>query len=381
MKKICAYLFVSIVCLQLSAAYSPVYAVDIKGLYEAEVPVYSQKKSERLEAMRAGLLEVLIKISGISEIPFTPGIPEVLNKSSTYVQQFRYRNWPQGRPLPQPDALQPGEVAEDSPPKDPPKKVLWVRYDKQAINQVLQDQGLPIWGRSRPSVLVWLAVDDNGERRLISSDNDAVLKNQFEFEAQRRGVPVLFPLMDLQDEVNIRVLDVWGDFQEEILRASDRYQTKAVLNGRLFRDEYDGWKAKWTLYEGNDVLTWDSASQNQGAVLGDAIDGVASALSVRYAQVVHDSNKDAMFISVMDINSLADHARVTRYLESLASVTRANAVKFEVPNVIYRLDIKGVEQGVVKAIELGNVLVSEQINFLPEGMQNTQNNRIYRLLR
>lgn len=356
------------------------YAVDIKGLYEAEVPVYSQKKAERLQAMRNGMLEVLIKTSGISEIPLMPGIPAILDKSSSYVQQFRYRNWPADRPVPQ--VVSPsGDGEEADSPRPPPKKALWVRFDKQAINQILQDQGLPIWGRSRPSVLVWLAIDDNGERSLLSSEINADIKKLFEYEAQRRGVPVLFPLMDLEDQVNIRVLDVWGDFQEQILNASDRYQTKAVLSGRLFRDEYDGWKAGWTLYEGEDVLTWESAGPNQDFVFGDAVDGVASALSVRYAQVVHDSNKDAMFISVMDVNSLADHARVARYLQSLASVSHANAVSFDVPNVIYRLDIKGSEQGVAKAIELGNVLVAEQMNFLPDGMQEAQGNRIYRLIR
>lgn len=370
MKNFSAYLlFLLIIATPLSA-----YAVEIKGLYEVEVPVYSQKKSERSEAMRTGLLEVLIKVSGISDIPFMPGMPDVLNKSPKYVQQFRYRNWPASRPLPQ------AEDASSATRK--PKKVLWVRYDKQAVNRILQDQGLPIWGRSRPAVMIWLAVDDaENERYILSNDNQPELKNLFTFEAQRRGVPVLFPLMDLQDEVSIKVPDIWAGFQEEILTASERYQTKAVLSGRLFRDEYDGWKASWTLSEGPDVLTWESSGPTQSHVLGDAIDGSASALSVRYAQVVDDASKDAMFISVVDIAGIADHARVVRYLESLASVSHADAVKFELPNAIYRVDIKGTAQGVINAIELGNVLVAEQENMMPDGMQIIQSNRVYRLLR
>ena len=378
-----------IVCLIVCLIVSPVYAVDIKGLYEAEIPVYSQKKSERRQATRDGLLEVLIKISGISEIPFTPGIPEVLNKSSKYVQQWRFRNWPAGRPYPETEDVSTADGASNKPSGKTsarePKKVLWVRYDKQAINRILQEQGLPIWGRSRPAVLVWLAIDDgngNDERYILSDDNNDQLKSLFTLEAARRGVPVIFPLMDLQDEVNIRVLDVWADFQEQILNASERYQTKAVLSGRLFRDEYDGWQAKWTLYEGSDVLTWDSASSNQSRILGDAIDGTASALSVRYAQIVHETADDAMFISVMDIHDLADHARVIKYLESLASVSQASAVKFDAANTIYRLDIKGAEQGVVKAIELGNTLMSSQIDFMPVDSQvSMQSQQVYRLLR
>ena len=369
-----------IVCLIACLIALPAYAVDIKGLYEAEIPVYSQKKSERKQATRDGLLEVLIKISGIGEIPFTPGIPEVLNKSSKYVQQWRFRNWPKNRPYP--------EVEADSGEKTAnriPKKVLWVRYDKQAINRVLQEQGLPIWGRSRPAVLIWLAIDDGNEsdqRYILSDNNNDQVKKLFSVEAARRGVPVIFPLMDLQDEVNIKVLDVWADFQEQILNASDRYQTKAVLSGRLSRDEYDGWQAKWTLYEGSDVLTWDSVGSSQSQVLGDAIDGTASALSVRYAQIVHEAANDAMFISVMDIKNLSDHARVIKYLESLASVSQANAVKFDAANTIFRLDIKGAEQGVVKAIELGNTLMSAQIHNMPVDSQILmQNQQVYRLLR
>ncbi len=350
---------------------SPAYAVDIKGVYEAEVPVFKQGKKERKQAMRSGLLEVLIKVSGSSEIPLTPGIPDVLDKAASYVQQYRYRSWPADRPVPQ--------VAEG---EKTPKRVLWVRYDKQAVNKILQNQGFPIWGRSRPSVLIWLAVEDGGERYLLGNDSNEELKSLMQLEAKKRGLPVLFPLLDLQDQVAIRVFDVWGDFQEEILQASGRYQTKAVLSGRLFRDDYEGWRAKWTLYEGDNRADWESAGISQDYIFADAIDGVASVLSAKYAQIVDESTRDAFFISVKDVNSLADHARIARYLASLASVEHTSAIEFDAANAVYRLDINGAEQGVVRTIELGNVLVAVQQDGMSIDPQTPNRaDRVYRLLR
>ncbi len=348
MKHKFAYIFILIAWPLAFAALSPAYAVDIKGLYEIEVPVFSQNINERQAAMRRGMLQVLIKISGSSEIPFTPGIPDILENAPGYVQQFRYSAWPVNRPVPH--MFEGGKT---------PKKILWVRYDKQALNKILQNQGLPIWGRSRPAVLIWLAVEDRdrGERYLLGNDTDEEMKRLLDVESKRRGMPILLPLLDLQDQVAIRALDVWGDFQEEILQASVRYQTKAILRGRLFRDGYEGWLAKWTLYQDDERAQWESQGASQSAVFGDAIDNVASRLSARYAQVINEAGSDVFFISVKNVTKLKDYARIVKYLSSLALVTDASAVQFDADTAQFRIDIEGAEQGVVRTIELGNVLI------------------------
>ena len=381
-----AYIFILIVWSLAFSVLSPVYAVDIKGLYEVEVPVFSQTENERKAAMRRGMLQVLIKISGSSEIPFAPGIPKILENAASYVQQFRYSAWPASRPVPH--AFEGGKT---------PNKILWVRYDKQALNEILRNRGLPIWGRSRPVVLIWLAVEDGSERYLLGNDTSEEMKRLFDVESKRRGMPILLPLLDLQDQVAIRVLDVWGDFQEEILQASVRYQTKAVLRGRLFRDGYEGWLAKWTLYEDGERVHWESRGASQGVIFGDAIDNVASRLSARYAQVINEAGSDAFFISVNNVTNLKDYARIVKYLSSLALVTDASAVQFDADTARFRIDIDGAEQGVVRTIELGNVLVAvsdsegqEQVD--QEGAQTGLNvnidtgnpigkYRVYRLLR
>ncbi len=381
-----AYIFILIVWSLAFSVLSPVYAVDIKGLYEVEVPVFSQTGNERKAAMRRGMLQVLIKISGSSEIPFAPGIPKILENAASYVQQFRYSAWPASRPVPH--AFEGGKT---------PNKILWVRYDKQALNEILRNRGLPIWGRSRPVVLIWLAVEDGSERYLLGNDTSEEMKRLFDVESKRRGMPILLPLLDLQDQVAIRVLDVWGDFQEEILQASVRYQTKAVLRGRLFRDGYEGWLAKWTLYEDGERVHWESRGASQGVIFGDAIDNVASRLSARYAQVINEAGSDAFFISVKNVTNLKDYARIVKYLSSLALVTDASAVQFDADTARFRIDIDGAEQGVVRTIELGNVLVAvsdsegqEQVD--QEGAQTGLNvnidtgnpigkYRVYRLLR
>jgi len=361
------------------SALSPVYAIDIKGLYEVEVPVFSQNKNERKAAMRRGMLQVLIKISGSSEIPFTPGIPDILENAANYVQQFRYSTWPANKPVPH--MFEGGKS---------PKKILWVRYDKQALNRILRDQGLPIWGRSRPAVLIWLAVADEGERYLLGNNTNDDLIRLFDTESERRGLPILLPLLDLQDQVGIRVLDIWGDFEQEILLASERYQTKAILRGRLFRDGYENWLANWTLYENGEKYHWDSEGTTQGAIFGEAIDSVASRLSARYAQVINEAGSNAFFISVKNVNNLKDYARIVKYLKSLTLVTDASAVRFDSNTARFRIDIEGAESGVVQTIELGNVLVSisdlGELSPRDDTQTETVNfdiavDRVYRLLR
>ena len=42
---------------------------------------------------------------------------------------------------------------------------LRVLFDEAAVTRILRDRGLPVWGQVRPTVLVCLGIDDQGERR------------------------------------------------------------------------------------------------------------------------------------------------------------------------------------------------------------------------
>jgi len=69
---------------------------------------------------------------------------------------------------------------------------------------------VPIWGKQRPSTLVWLVVEDEGGRRLIGTDEESEYLSVLKERASVRGIPMLIPLLDLEDNARLKPSDVWG---------------------------------------------------------------------------------------------------------------------------------------------------------------------------
>lgn len=323
----------------------PVWADEVAGLYEAEVPVFSQKREEREMAMETAFVQVLERVSGRTAIADLPGMADSLSQSRRFVQQYRYR-----------------KVDRQALPGDPKKKyeqVLWVRFDERAINKLLREQGLPVWSKTRPATLVWLALDVGGRRIIVSNDSDHDVRGVLTSSAQQRGLPLRLPLYDLQDRSALRVSDVWGNFEDAILNASRRYQTKAVLSGRVYQGFGGVWHGRWSLYSGGQRDDWEFRSTELMDVVRPSIDHVAEALSVRFAGVRQEQESNTVLVLVKDIQSLADFNRVFDYLSSLSGVERAQPAAIEANDAVFELLARNGRLGVAQAISLGYVLANE----------------------
>jgi hypothetical protein len=321
------------------------FAAKVSGLYEAEIQVYSQKSSERELAMVSALAEVFAKVSGKKDAASTGKMPDALKNPNRFLQQYRYRA------LPDEDLQRELAVAK---PGDKPQLLVF-RFDKAAVNKALSDNGLPVWGATRPTALVWLAVEDEGRRYMVGSTSKEPLRQELLKEARRRGMAVLLPLMDLQDQMALSFSDVWGGFREAIEKASSRYNTEAVLIGRLYRPNGGDWQGQWTLLEGGFLKTWRGAGILPEELLDDGVAGAIEDLASRYAPAA--GQKEGLLpVTVTDVHTLDDYARVSHYLKSLQQVSSVNPSRVEADRVTFELDIHGSAASFSQTVALGNVL-------------------------
>ncbi len=337
--------FLFLCCLCLTSL--PLPAAQVGGLYAAAVPVTGQTQQERRSATRQAFAEVLVKVTGNRQATALPPLQQALQRSLHYVQQFRYQ-------------VAPVSAAGNEQEAVPPAQELWVSFDARAVNQLLYDSAVPVWGRARPATLVWLAVEDQGRRELVGADTRNELQIQLEQEARRRGLPLFFPLLDLEDQRQLHFADIWGNFGDAILQASRRYHSEAVLAGRLHHRADGQWESRWTLYLDEAAAQW---STPQAAtvleVLVAGVDGAASRLAARYAQRINGgvAGKRVM-ITVRDVNTLADYARTLKYLQSLDLVRRVQVVSVSASQLVFRIAIRSNRQGLVQAIAFGGTLAT-----------------------
>lgn len=343
-------------------------AAEVQGLYEATVPVADQQSASRLQAMRLGLAQVLVRVTGYGGAAQDPVLADMLGDASHYVQQYRYQT-PPASPAATAAASPSGATVapSSSGAAATPPLQLWMAFDPASIDQALRARHQPVWGRARPLVLVWLAVDDgSGNRHLVAAADGSDESQALLDEAKLRGLPLRLPLWDLQDQSKVAVADVWGGFQSTLLAASARYNPQAVLIGRLFRDPSGMWHAAWTLRVGQDSTTWNNDGPTPAEVLKAGVDATADSLSLRFAQVGDVGAGSSLVLNVTGINKLADYTRVLYYLKAINGVTDVQVAEVQPGSVTYRLALHVEPDGIIRTIGFGNTLAAVSSNQAPQ---------------
>lgn len=303
----------------MALAATTAHGATVPGLYEAEVPWEGDREAAFADALGV----VLVRMTGRRDAASMPGVQPLLAAAPRYAQQFR----------------------------NPTPDTLWVAFDGEALSRALAEAGQPLWGRERPGTLVWLAVDAGGGRRFVVAsepevETESALQARLEAAARRRGIPLVFPLMDAEDRGRASFPEVWGGFDDAIRDASARYGADAIVVGRLAAGDFD--RGRWTLYAGEETERWVGGIE-------DSLDRVADAFAARFA-VVPSGAGAAVTLVVKGVGSVEDYGRVTRFLGNLTAVQRLGVERIEGNTIVMRAMLLGDEAQFDRAVRLGGIL-------------------------
>lgn len=346
---------------------------EVRGLYRAEVLVSGKSADAREDAVRRALKRVIVKVTGRRNIAEVTGLQRAFTRPSSYLQQYRY-----------------GTVMQTDTTGEPrPVSVLVVTFDQQAINRLLKGLGLPIWSRVRPAVLTWIAVEANGLRTLIGTDDAVGLAAVAEETAGSRGLTLLMPLFDIEDRASLTVADVWGGFISEIERASERYGAEVILVSRVAR-RVSNWgfsgtsaleskprsptaaenanaqyESRWTLLIHSESQTWQSSGPTVNEIIQEGIQAAADRLSFHFAAT--STGLTEVPLRVRNVESLEDYARTAAYLEGLDLVEGVAVSAADGTSVSYKLMVRGGRAALVQVLSLGRTLARDP----GDGMSST----------
>lgn len=336
----------------LIMAILPVSSINadvVQHLYEVEVPVVGQGRKERASVVREALKEILVRISGRNEASVLAADEILVPRPTRFVQQFRYRKFKSGEVIP---AAPAGEK--------PYRQKLWLRFTEKTVAKLLREQGLPVWGKTRPATLVWLVVDDQKQRILIGNSSSHISRTHIKQEATKRGLPFRLPLLDLADQSKLQVADVWANFEDTILEASLRYQTQAILVGRIYLGFAKTWNTRWSLYSAGQRQDWQANnSETLRAAVNEGLSKTAEVLSVHFTQVDTAEKNDTVLLQIKNISDLKTYNKVIKYLKSLSIVTQLQTHQMNSDNVIFHINSRSGRLGLAQAIALGHVLVMD----------------------
>ncbi len=310
----------------------PAVARAGQELFTATVPVADESPEARRAAMAEALRQVLVRASGRRLAGRGEALQAVLEEAENQARSFRYRSVPEGE-----------------------GRLLEVRFDRRQVEGDLRRLGMLLW-EDRPEVVPWVAVEEKGRRRLADPERDARLFRRLEEAARRRGLPLVPPLLDLQDREALSVADLWLGHRESLERATARYGRALPLAVRLKRVRR-GWQGEWLLLLPDDEAAVRSGGAAPEEVIDQGIDQVADELARRYLPAPETADRTPVRVRFLGLHDPADYAFLVKLLEGLDLVRSAVPVQATGDVLVFRVETLGGAEALARRLALVPELV------------------------
>ncbi|GIU25815.1 DUF2066 domain-containing protein [Shewanella schlegeliana] len=318
----------------LASLSASVHAADVSSLDEAAVSIESRATTLRSEGIKQAFEAVILKNSGTQAALINPVVQKQLKSASSLMTQYGYFE----------DA---GEL------------YLKVNFDHKRIIRLLRDAGLPVWGKQRPLTLVWLVINENGEREILSDGAISSSRNTFDSQSTSRAVPLLFPLMDLDDSMKVGVNDVRGRFTDNIANASLRYKANYFLIATI---EPQGavYQYQMGLYPRDKdpqalQMTSLITSSGEAATVEDAVTAIVAATSEYYVgqyAIADSGERNTTKIAFVDVTDIKQLVAIERFLAQLSAIKSASIASIQGQTVEFNLALFGDEADLHRLMSL-----------------------------
>lgn len=336
--------YLALICLGL-LANNIARAAVVEDLYTIELPVADQTTSLRLEVFSDAFRQVIIKVSGSDDALRSPAFKRPAENSARYVKQFRY-------------AARKNEGADETASE---RQFLKVDFDQQLIEKLLRENNFPIWGRQRPGSLLIISYDVNERIRLVSGDTTPQLVELLDQAALRLGVPVLFPLMDLEDIALVNIGDIVSRQYDNIETLADRYSPDVLLIGQIIGRSGQGWQGDWEVRFADQVFKWKFNDASRQVVVDQVIEHLARILALEYALDDYRRSEQSLLVSVSSMNNIASVVSVQAYLETLNVVESVRVALISGDVVTFELKLRNDAEALQRLIEFGEVLEQNEL--------------------
>lgn len=321
----------ALVLVLLLLLHSTAGAASRGEFYQTAVAVSGQGSGEREQAIRAALEQLLIRMTGRSDVREETAAAGLFADANRFVQQFRYESTA--------DGLQ-----------------LSVAFDGSGLRRALGEAGVAVWRNERPPVLVWLAVDGGGERFLLGAHEHEPLRLPLMAAARDVGLPLLLPLLDLEDLAEVSFADVWGGFGDSVRTASARYGEPVVVLARVYRDG-DRWVGRWSQLDRRGDGAWQTSHRELDGTLRDGMTQLARRLSGEHAAVPRlQASSDRLLVQVEGVEDLGGYLALKRYLGAVGGVRGADLSGVSGNVVEFRLALEASPERVLRRLREGDRL-------------------------
>lgn len=303
----------------------PVLANDL-GEVSVPMPNGTQGDDVRQAALQQGLERVIARLTGQnpSQVDGVPGVAQALKEPDKWLLRYGYES-----------AGKQGE---------PPQ--LKATFDADALADYLAGQGASVWSGPRPSILVWLVDEGNGQGRMVGAGDElATTVNQ---DAADQGLQVTLPKWDDQDRNTLSVSDIRGHFDDPLMDASQRYGSNWVATGVIYGGRHP--TINWRLLNDGDTVTEkrDRVDSKDDALKAMMV-GIGKTLADRYRVSGGGAGRQD-WVTVRGVNSLKAWEDLKQRMVALGAVSAVGLRQADGDQLSLSVDFAGSRTQLARAL-------------------------------
>ena len=270
-------------CFMISLPVESLYALQVEGLYSSRVLVNNDSDSERNRAFQEAFKAVIIKLTGSNRWLNEPPIKRAIAGAQSYVEAIQYESH-NGSQVIEDEVNRSEDISGEG--------FIEVTFASSLIQELLSNAKVPIWGSNRPSVLIWMVLQDSsGNRSMLTPESNPEISGFIRNFAEFRAIPIIFPVLDFEDRNNLSEEDVWVLDSQKIVKASARYGADS-----------------------------DGVEENLNNYLEAPLNRVANYLSSYFAVVADSSPQETVSLKVEGIRDLKAYTSLMNYVSGLGTV-------------------------------------------------------------
>ena len=303
-----------------------------EAIYRVEMTVANESPSARQDAFAQGLERVLIKASGDAKVVTRPGVRAAKLAARAYVETYAYHR---------------ANLDEVSDQTLGLSYRLQIRFQPKAIAHLLQTLGYTTWQGQRPTLLVWVVVEDVSlQRHLLTYGTQDTLSVFLKQLMQARGLPMILPVLDLQNMALISPSTVWQEDWSVLNDTAKQYAVNSQLILRLQQQEVQGWRGEAVLVTDSDRFDFIAQASEERTLLR----ALVNQLSVHMAALNEPQGMKTMQTSLLTISGLTDlnaYVALSTSLRKIPMIRDVELKHFKGDNV----EVSVAFQGTLKQLQ------------------------------
>lgn len=306
------------------------HAVQVSNLYSSvvQVPASSGDKQLLNQAFNQAIDDVLLRVSGQPDKLSSAVLAKAHENSASWVMQHSVVG-----------------------------STVNVSFYKESVDRFLFDQGLPVWGSNRPSILVWLIEESSGSRKMFGANQPSTALSELFDGAKLHGLPVYAPLVDSVDREVLDSSALWGFFEEDILKASERYQTDVVLAVRISQYRGEAVVDSMLLSPNQSARLLSVTSATKQEAMREVLLKVSAMLSDRYAST-RLANPNELYVKVNGVSDYRAMSSLKNYLSSIDVVKQLQLSSIVDGQVEFNMSLNGTEEKFKNSVALNSLLAA-----------------------